>query len=68
MGHTTGINTLSIYYYLFRPDRIKSMLENTGFRILSLDGVLYNPITHNMSLSRFDCINYMLCAKKVNSI
>ena len=44
------------------------MLENTGFEVVSLEGVLYNPITNNMYLSQFKCINYMLCAKKLKHI
>jgi 2-polyprenyl-3-methyl-5-hydroxy-6-metoxy-1,4-benzoquinol methylase len=44
------------------------MLENTGFKIVSLDGVLYNPFNHNMRLSSCDGINYIVFARKVNKV
>ena len=53
------------YHLLRKPDEIQTLLTHDGMRLKTMAGVIVNPLTRTMRLSRSTLVNYMLCATKV---
>lgn len=52
------------YNKLVKPSELLSLLTADGFEQISATGVMVNPLTRSMSLSRLKLINYMLVMQR----
>ncbi|WP_310047916.1 bifunctional 2-polyprenyl-6-hydroxyphenol methylase/3-demethylubiquinol 3-O-methyltransferase UbiG [Luteibacter sp. 3190] len=53
------------YAQFLKPSELAAMLRRFGLEIEDIQGLAYNPITRNASLSRNTSVNYVLAARKV---
>jgi len=53
------------YAQFLKPSELAAMLRRFGLELEDIQGLAYNPITRNASLSRNTSVNYVLAARKV---
>jgi len=53
------------YAQFLKPSELAAMLRRFGLELEDIQGLAYNPITRNASLSRNTSVNYVLTARKV---
>lgn len=53
------------YAQFLKPSEVAAMLRRFGLELEDIQGLAYNPLTRNASLSRNTSVNYVLAARKV---